>query len=308
MTGDKRIAYFKALTIYFTALAILLSFLSVPAAPAQEDDQLQPTASSYLVQSQGEILWAHNPDRRRPPASLTKIMTAYLVLKHADLNEVATVSPRASRETGTRLGLKKGERMTVGNLLAATMLKSANDACHVLADHVAGTEFNFVRMMNKEAKALGMRNTRFANACGHDNRRHYSTARDLALLADEALKNPVFASLVSTETKVVYTEGGERIFFLINKNELLGSYQGAMGVKTGFTRRAGKCLVAAAQRNGTRVLLVLLNSPNRWISASALLDEAFTKLPVKPVKDIIEEPGVKTSSAVVDDTGLKIYP
>lgn len=238
-------------------------------------DRFGNIAAAYLVKIDGREEWARNPSARLPPASLAKMMTALLVLERADLGGVAAVSGEASRETGTRLGLAPGDRMPVIDLLAGMLLGSANDACHVLADHVAGSETKFVALMNARAREMGLSNTRFANACGHDAPGMRSTARDLARLAETAMGNPVFAKMVGLEDGWISTAGAGKKFSLENKNLLIGRYRGAIGVKTGFTGAAGKCLVALAEREGKRVLLVLLNAPDRWWKAEEILDAAF---------------------------------
>jgi len=248
---------------------------AAPAGPTAPGDPFGSVGAAYLVKVDGREVWARHPDRRLPPGSLAKMMTALLVLERAGLGQVVTVSEAASRETGTRLGLSPGDRMLVVDLLAATLLGSANDACHALADHVAGSEERFVSRMNARAREMGLAGTRFANACGHDAPGLHSTARDLARLAETAMENPVFARMVGIVRGEVATADGRRKFLLENKNELVGRYPGAAGVKTGFTRRAGKCLVAFAERDGGRVLLVLLNAPDRWWKAEEMLDAAF---------------------------------
>ncbi len=260
-------------------LGLWLVFAAAGVSAAEEYSDPFPgfAASAYLLKMQGQVLWARNPDSILAPASLTKIMTALLAIRKSRLDEPAVVSRDAVRETGTRLGLKQGEEMYTGFLLAATLLRSANDACRALADHVAGDQASFVSLMNQEAQALGMEHTRFANACGHDQAGHYSTARDLAILAEEALREPVFSDLVSTVRLDISTKGGKRVFTLENKNELVGRYPGAAGVKTGFTDKAGKCIIALAERSGVRVLLVVLNAPDRWWGATDLLDAAFAR-------------------------------
>jgi D-alanyl-D-alanine carboxypeptidase (penicillin-binding protein 5/6) len=261
--------------------ALLLAFsLGIVATAARVEaagDPFGNVAAAYLVKVDGREVWARNPSTRLPPGSLTKMMTALLVLERADLRSVVTVSREAGRETGTRLGLAPGDRMTVLELLAATLLGSANDACHVLADHVAGSEAKFVVLMNARARELGLSGTRFANACGHDAPGMRSTARDLAHLAETAMGNPVFAKMAGLEDGWVATADGGRKFPLENKNLLIGRYRGAIGVKTGFTGAAGKCLVALAERGGRRVLLVLLNAPDRWWKAEEILDAAFAR-------------------------------
>src|SRR6185369_2843709 len=232
--------------------------------------------SSYLLQVNGETFRERSPNLRRAPASLTKIMTALIVLEHCrSMDEVVTVSAGAARETGSRIGLRRGDRLTVRDLLAATLMASANDAARALADHVGGTQKAFVKRMNERARSLKLQNTQFTNACGHDHRNLYSSASDLAFLAERALRNPVFADLVSRPSMRISTVKGNRSFRLKNKNRLIGRYPGARGVKTGTTPRAGQCLVALAQRDDKRVLLVMMNSRSRWRSAPAMLDAAF---------------------------------
>lgn len=245
------------------------------AEAAVAGDPFGDVAAAYLVKVDGREVWSRNADAPLPPASLTKMMTALLVVERADLRSVATVSREASRETGTRLGLAPGDRMTVLELLAATLLGSANDACHALADHVAGSEKRFVGRMNARARELGLSGTRFANACGHDAPGMHSTARDLARLAETAMGIPAFSKLAGLHDGWISTADGGKRYALENKNLLIGRYRGAKGVKTGFTGRAGKCLAAFAERNGKRVLLILMNAPDRWWKAEEILDAAF---------------------------------
>jgi len=231
--------------------------------------------ASYLLQVNGQTYREKSPDLRRAPASLTKIMTALIVMEKSGMDEVVTVSAGAARETGSRIGLRRGDRLKVRDLLAATLIASANDAARALADHLGGNQRAFVRQMNARAASLKLRNTRFSNACGHDNKGLYTSAHDLAILAEQALRVPLFADLVSRRDMRIATVKGGRSFHLRNKNRLIGRYPGARGVKTGTTPNAGQCLVALAQRGDKRVLLVMLNSRSRWRSAPAMLDAAF---------------------------------
>ena len=265
--------------IFFPSVAIFF-FLNC-AGTVLAADPFPRAASSYLVIVNGTELWAHRPDLPLAPASLTKIMTALLVLEKAGVEDVVTVPHKAGRETGTRLGLQPGDRFYVIDLLAAALLGSANDACHALAAHVSGSEASFVNRMNSRARQLGLARTHFTNACGHDHPELYSTAHDLAALAETALKNPVFAKMVSLVGAEIHTTGGKKTFSFQNKNELIGRYPGAVGVKTGFTRRAGKCLIALAERDGSQSLLVLLDAPDRWWTATRMLDAAFAEKPRK---------------------------
>ena len=230
--------------------------------------------SSYLLQVNGHTYQEKSPDLRQAPASLTKIMTALIILEHDRLDEVVTVSAAASRETGSRIGLRRGDQLQVRDLLAATLMASANDAARALADHHAGSQEAFVSQMNDRARGLHLQNTRFTNACGHDQEGLYTTANDLAILAERALRLPLFADLVATRSMSITSLKG-RTYSFHNVNRLIGRYPGARGVKTGTTSKAGKCLIALAERGDTRVLLVLMNSRNRWYTAPAMLDAAF---------------------------------
>jgi serine-type D-Ala-D-Ala carboxypeptidase (penicillin-binding protein 5/6) len=257
------------------AIAATLLF-GLPAGRAEATNSpFANPPSSYLLQVNGHTYREKSPDARRAPASLTKIMTALVVLEKCRLDDVVTVSRGAARETGSRIGLRRGERLTVRDLLAATLIASANDAARALADHASGSQKAFVTLMNARAKGLKLQNTRFSNACGHDNARLYTSAHDLAILSEQALRNPLFADLVSRRVMRIATLKGGRSFHLKNKNRLIGRYPGARGVKTGTTPRAGQCLVALAQRDDRRVLLVIMNSRSRWRTAPAMLDAAF---------------------------------
>lgn len=215
--------------------------------------------------------------RRLPPASLTKMMTALLVVERDRTDDVVTVSRAAAHETGTRIGLQAGEQFRVADLLAAMLIDSANDACHALADYMAGKQERFVQIMNRRARELGMPDTHFINACGHDAEGHYSSANDLALLANELVKHSPVTELTAQAGARIATLDGARSFRFSSKNALIGRYPGALGLKTGYTPKAGKCLVAYAKRGDTQVLLVMLHGYHRWWDAVDILDLAFDR-------------------------------
>ena len=259
-------------------LVFLPAFCVALPGAAEQGKPFPGGATAYLVQANGRTLWSQQADRALPPASLTKIMTALLFLESGtSLDGVVTVSVNAARATGTRLRLRAGEQMRAGDVLAATLLESANDACLALAEHVAHSKERFAEAMNARARDLGLNRTHFTNPCGHDEPQHLSSVRDLAELTKIAMRQPVFVKLVQTVELRVTTLGG-RSFNIENKNELIGRYQGATGVKSGFTPRAGKCLIALAERDGITVLLVTLNAPNRWWDTTVLLDAAFERM------------------------------
>jgi serine-type D-Ala-D-Ala carboxypeptidase (penicillin-binding protein 5/6) len=252
---------------------VAYTFLPLRVAAAKSPHANQP--SSYLLVVNGQTYREKNPNLRRPPASLTKIMTALIVLERGHMDEVVTVSSGAARETGSRIGLRHGDRLRVRDLLAATLMASANDAARALADHLAGNQQAFVKLMNERAHGLNLKNTRFSNASGHDQKGLFTSAKDLTILTEKALHIPLFADLVARRSMRITTLQGNRSFWLKNKNRLVGRYPGALGVKTGTTPNAGQCLVALAERGETKVFLVLMNSRNRWRTAPAMLDEGF---------------------------------
>jgi serine-type D-Ala-D-Ala carboxypeptidase (penicillin-binding protein 5/6) len=256
-------------------LFIGLCLFANHALTATQPDPFPQVASAYLVELNGKAIWAKQPERRLPPASLTKLMTALLVLEQTQPEDEVVIQPASTHETGSRIGLKTGERFRMQDLLAAALLNSANDACHALADHLAGDEANFVAQMNRRAQTLGMQHTRFTNACGHDETGHHSTAHDLSLLAHALLKQPSLLDITAQKNARISTLDGQHHYTLENKNALVGRYDGALGLKTGYTPNAGKCLVAYARRGDNTVLLVLLHGKNRWWDAVDILDLAF---------------------------------
>ncbi|GAB4120042.1 MAG: hypothetical protein Fur0026_10780 [Sideroxydans sp.] len=240
-------------------------------------DLFPDVASAYRVEIDGTPTWERKAHERLPPASLTKLMTALLAIEHGDLQSTVTISPAAARETGTLLKLKAGERYRLHDLLAATLMASANDACHALADAISGNERAFVQRMNQRAAALGMHDTHFENACGHDAQGHLSSAHDLSLLAHHIIRQPDLLQLTSRIEQDIQSVDGTRTIRFENKNALVGRYRGAFGLKTGYTSRAGKCLIAYAKRGDTTVLLVLLHGNDRWWDAVDILDVAFAE-------------------------------
>lgn len=268
----------RPLALVCGGLTLASAAMVACADDAAGSDPFPQAAAAYVLLTDGRELWSRKPDAQLPPASLTKIMTALLALESGhDLEEISVISRQAAAETGTRIGLKAGEHMRLKALLAAALLQSANDACHAIAEFIAGSEPAFVALMNKRAKTLGLASTHFTNACGHDGARHYSSARDLAVLAQAAMQHARFAGLVSRVWLTVRTEQG-REFRLENKNQLIGRYRGAVGIKSGTTTAAGLCIVALARRDGAEALLVLLNAQERWWTAEAMLDRAFAEM------------------------------
>jgi len=223
----------------------------------------------YMVDlKSGRVLLEKNATRRLPPASLTKVMTALVALETASPH-VVTIDRRALLHRSS-LKLHAGEQFLLRDLLTAMLVTSANDACQAVALHVGGEADRFVTMMNERARALGLHDTHFANACGFDAPGHYSTAADLARLTEQALQVPAFSMMVRTVTRDIATVDGTRHVPLHSTNELLLDPD-VTGVKTGYTSKAGRCLIASMFKDGHRLLLVGLNVRDRWEQATRLL-------------------------------------
>jgi len=254
----------------------LLAVAALAALLAGEEplDRFPAAAPSYLVAVDGKVLWARAPDAPRAPASLVKMLTALEALSSPPAGEWLTVSRRAAAATGTRLGLRAGEKVRVKDAVTAMLVASANDACLAVAESLSGSGEAFAARMNRRAAELGLAGSRFFDPCGHDAPGQRATARDLWTLARTALENPEFRRMVALREVRLETRTG-RVVSARTSNMLLGQLPGADGVKTGFTPEAGKCVVAHAERGGHEVLLVLLGAPDRWWTAAALIEKAF---------------------------------
>ncbi len=235
-------------------------------------------AAALLDAASGRLLWGKEPHLPLPPASTTKIMTALLALELGRLADEVTVSPRAAGVEGSSLYLRAGDRYPLGELLEGLLLVSANDAAAAIAEHLAGSVENFALLMTGRARSLGLRHTTFRNPHGLTESGHLASAHDLARLAAVALRDRRFAALVArVEGEAAgRTAGGEPLLEpLWNTNRLLTSYRWAEGVKTGTTAAAGACLVAAAARQGMRLIAVVLDSRDRYADSVALLEWGF---------------------------------
>jgi D-alanyl-D-alanine carboxypeptidase len=265
-------------------------------------EDLSAGAALLVDATSGEVLFAQAAKERRAPASLTKVMTAVVVLERARLTEQVVVGRNAPEAGGHAMGLRPGQRISVGDLLAALLIRSANDAAVALAEHVGRSVSGFAALMNAKARGLGMTDTHFQNPHGLDAADHYTTAYDLAILTRYAFQSPTFAELVRTRQQVITVKApgparrqpGRLVAkrrVVRSHNRLLEAFEGADGVKTGFTSEAGRCLVASAQRGGRRLIAVLLNDPRRWDDAALLLEYGF---------GILGSPAVRQDGVPVD--------
>ena len=234
----------------------------------------------------GRVLYEKEADRRALIASTTKIMTALIICERCNVLDRMRIPKEAVGIEGSSMYLKEGEILTIQELLYGLMLSSGNDAAVALAIYCGGTVEGFAELMNDKAHTLGLRNTHFENPNGLDSPGHYSTARDLAVLAAYAMENPVFYKTVSAKNVTV----GNRS--LRNHNKLLWQVPGADGVKTGFTRAAGRILVSSATRNGRRLICVTLNDPNDWADHCTLLEDGFARYSVQKLLCAGERVGI----------------
>lgn len=228
------------------------------------------------------ILYEKNAEQKLPMASTTKIITAITAIENGNLSDVVTTSKRAADVEGSSIWLEEGEKQTLENLLYGLMLSSGNDAAIAIAEHI-GVYDKFVEMMNSTAKKAGAVNTALKNPNGLDEDGHYTTALDMALISAYAMKNDKFREIVSTKEKVIPWEGHEWGRTLKNHNKLLRMYDGTNGIKTGFTKKDGRCLVSSAERNGINLICVTLNAPNDWQDHTKLLDMGFSLLESKEI-------------------------
>ena len=235
-------------------------------------------AAVLIDAATGTVLWSKNAGQSRAPASTTKMMTALLALELGNPDDIVTVSANAVNTEGSNAHLRAGERIALGELLEALLIKSANDAAVAIAEHLAGTTAAFADLMNARAAELGLLATHFVNPHGLTHPNHYASAYDLALLARAAMTYPTFAALVKSPTGTMTGLSPDETAFvrrLRNTNRLLLAYDWVDGVKTGTTNAAGNCLVASGTRGGQRLIAVVLHSDNRWGDAIQMLEYGY---------------------------------
>ena len=244
---------------------------------ALAQDETSARAACILEMETGRVLFASDMHARLPMASTTKVMTALLAIERGNLADEVVCPHNAFGVSGTSIYLQEGERLTLEQMLLGLMLSSGNDAAVAIAEHIGGSLEGFVGMMNARAREIGAVNTHFANPHGLPDDQHYTTAYDLALIAREAMGNDTFRRIVSTKRASIPWAGRTYDRQLTNKNRLLTSYPGATGVKTGFTSKAGRCLVFGAQREGMELVGVVLGCSDWFDEAERLLDGCFER-------------------------------
>ena len=272
----KGIFWFKTIAVSF--FAAYLTILCVPNKPIKTLAEVskQKSAECVIETNSGRILYETNGDLRLPMASTTKILTAITVLEVcSNLNEEVEISHESVGVEGSSVYLKEGEKYTLEDLLYGLMLRSGNDCAVALAIHCEGSLEEFSSKMNEVAQKAGALNSRFSNPHGLPSKNHYTTARDLCYITRYAMKNPIFQKIVSTK---YYEKRSWK-----NKNKMLNEYDGANGVKTGYTKEAGRCLVSSAKRDNMSLICVVLNCQDTYGRSSELLDGGFETYKLKPI-------------------------
>ena len=268
--------------------ASLSGEICLPAESASPDSppgSISAKAAVLMEAQSGELVFSKNPDVPLPMASTTKIMTALVALEQISPTTAVTIPAEAVGIEGSSVYLCEGETLTMEELLYALLLASANDAAVAIAIAVAGSVEAFADLMNRKAAALGLTDTHFVNPHGLDAEGHHTTARELAIIARAALENARFREICATRRKAIPLNGAPRGRWLLNHNKLLSMYPGCIGVKTGYTKKTGRCLVSAAEREGVTLIAVTLGAPDDWQDHTAMLNFGFKQYTAVPLCD-----------------------
>lgn len=269
----------KERILYSLILLIFIFALFAVIVSSTTEMQLSAKSAALYEPKSGSFIYEKNANARMPMASTTKIMTALVALENSPKDLSVTISKNAAGVEGSSLYLKVGEVVSMRDLIYGLMLRSANDAAVAIAEAISGSVENFSALMNKKAKDLGLTDTHFENPHGLDSENHYTTAKELAIITAEALKNESFKEIVSTYKWTIDSSENQRV--VINHNKLLKLYDGAIGVKTGFTKRSGRCLVGAAERDGLTFITVTIDAPSDWNDHRMLFDLGYSTMEIR---------------------------
>lgn len=272
----------------------IVAFMSMFNSSACADNSISVSARCSVVidATSGSVLFAKNECERASMASTTKIMTALILCENADLNQEITVTDQMVRVEGSSMGLLAGDKVHYSDLLYGLLLASGNDAANAVAISLGGSFEGFAAMMNDRARQIGMNDTNFVTPSGLDDKDHYTTAYDMALLAREAMKNDDFVKACSSEKATLKYGNPPYKRTIRNHNKLLRLYDDCIGVKTGFTKKSGRCLVSCAKNGSKQIIAVVLNAPDDWNDSIKLLDYGMSTLKTARV-DITDVPGIK---------------
>ena len=283
------------------SLLIIFAIISIPVSATPD---VSAQSAILIEKNSGRILYSKSADLRLPIASTTKIMTALCALEYCDINMTVTISDTASGVEGSSMYLETGEKMTIKELLYGLMLSSGNDAAVAISE---ATECDFIQLMNETADKIGAKNTHFTNPNGLPDDEHYSTCSDMARITAYAMQNPDFCEIVCTKSYRIEGEGKAYPRVLVNHNKLLNAYEGCIGVKTGFTKAAGRCLVSAAERDGMTLICVTLNAPNDWNDHKSMFDYGFSNYKYKAIVQK-DTPITEISIENADSGPVSVFP
>ena len=276
MFDKNNLVFFFSLATVGIVLFVILGVYAYSANEGENSFSISAKSATLYEPETECFLYEKNADTKMPMASTTKILTGLIAVERCNPEDLVEIDSQAIGIEGSSAYLKAGELLTVEQLLYAMLLQSANDAATALAIHISGSVDDFALLMTERAKEIGATNSNFTNPHGLDDQEHYTTARDLALIATEAMKNDCFVKIVSTRKKTFVTEYGTRTY--VNHNKLLRLYDDCIGIKTGFTKRSGRCLVSCALRDGLIFVAVTLDAPDDWNDHRTLLDYGYSKL------------------------------
>lgn len=283
------------------SLLIIFAIISIPVSATPD---VSAQSAILIEKNSGRILYSKSADLRLPIASTTKIMTALCALEYCDINMTLTISDTASGVEGSSMYLETGEKMTIKELLYGLMLSSGNDAAVAISE---ATKCDFIQLMNETADKIGAKNTHFTNPNGLPDDEHYSTCSDMARITAYAMQNPDFCEIVRTKSYRIEGEGKAYPRVLVNHNKLLNAYDGCIGVKTGFTKAAGRCLVSAAERDGMTLICVTLNAPNDWNDHKSMFDYGFSNYKYKAIVQK-DTPITEISIENADSGPVSVFP
>lgn len=289
----------------------MLTILLSSEAFCLENGDLSAVSAVLYYPEYEKVLFEKNSDAQRSMASTTKIMTSLIALEECTPDRAVEITAEMVNVEGTSSGLKAGDKITLRDLVYCMMLESGNDAANSVAIFLGGSFEGFAQMMNKRAAEIGMKNTSFVTPSGLDDENHYTTAYDMALLAAEALENKEFASVSKASSEKISFIDSDKSVTLYNHNRLLNSYEGCIGMKTGFTKKSGRCLVSAARRNGVTLIAVTLNAGDDWNDHKKMLDYGFSCVDsAKADTDFsnysVRVTGGKESVAYIDCPGVTV--
>lgn len=297
---------FKKFVVGFLTIGMVLSF-HTQTVDATAKDSISAKGYVLIEATTGRVLAGENIDKQLPMASTTKIMTALITLEQQNLYEDFVVDEKAIKVEGTSMGLRAGDKASLFALANGMLLSSGNDAANAAAVKIGGSIEKFAVLMNKRAKELSMNNTNFVTPSGLNDDNHYSTAYDMALLARNAIQNPTFLSICrKTSARVTFGNPPYRRM-LSNHNRLLKEYEGCIGVKTGFTKKAGRCLVSAAERDGVTLICVTLGAADDWNVHKKLFDYGFNNIEKTPIEAKIDQLSINVVGGVKKYASVKAH-